>query len=163
MRIFKSWRIILLIAYVIGKKESKNYRAYEIKEESMSPSLFPGEYIFARLQKENPKRGIIVIFENEEKKFDVVKRVIGLPGEKISAKDGTVYINGEIINDTWAQDLTSDFAEVTIGSNQVFVLGDNRSVSTSDSRILGNIKWEDCFEVIYRYWPIDRLGQISKN
>ncbi len=160
MRVFKSWRIILLIAYFIGRKESKNYRAYEIKEESMSPSLFPGEYIFARLTKEKPKRGDIVIYENKEKKFDVVKRVIGLPGEKISAKDGTIYINSEIINDTWAQDLTSDFTEVEIGSKQVFVLGDNRSVSTSDSRILGNIEWEDCYEVIYRYWPIDRAGQL---
>ena len=160
MRVFKSWRMILLIAYFIGKRESKNYRAYEIKEESMSPSLLQGEYIFAKLAKENPKRGNIVIFENKEKKFDVVKRVIGLPGEKISAKDGTVYINGEVIQDTWAQDLTSDFPEVNIGSAQVFVLGDNRSVSTSDSRILGNIDWEDCYEAIYRYWPIDRLGQI---
>ena len=64
------------------QQEAKNYRAYEIKEESMSPSLLPGEYIFAKLAKLHPNRGDIVIFENNEKKFDVVKRVLGLPGPR---------------------------------------------------------------------------------
>ncbi len=160
MRVFRLRNIFLLIAYLIGKKEAKNYRAYEIKEESMSPNLLPGEYIFAKLAKLHPNRGDIVIFENNEKKFDVVKRVLGLPGEKISAKDGLLFINGQKINDPWAQDLTSDFAEITIGSNEVFVLGDNRSVSTSDSRLLGSIPWENCYEVVFRYWPLDRAGQI---
>ena len=82
MRVFRLRNIFLLIAYLIGKKEAKNYRAYEIKEESMSPNLLPGEYIFAKLAKLHPNRGDIVIFENNEKKFDVVKRVLGLPGEK---------------------------------------------------------------------------------
>ena len=77
MRVFKSWRMILLIAYFIGKKESKNYRAYEIKEESMSPSLLQGEYIFAKLAKENPKRGSVVIFENKGNKIVIQKPITG--------------------------------------------------------------------------------------
>ena len=160
MRVLSIRNIILLTTYLLGKKESEKYRAYEIKEDSMSPSLYPGEYIFAKLAKNNPLRGDIVVFENKEKKFEVVKRVLGLPNEKISAKDGVLYVNNKIIDDIWAQDLTSDFSEITIGPNQVFVLGDNRSVSTSDSRILGSIDWDECYEAIYRYWPIDRIGQI---
>jgi signal peptidase I len=160
MKVLSFRNIILLTTYLIGRKKSAKYRAYEIKEESMSPSLYPGEYIFAKLAKNNPRRGDVVIFKNIEKKFEVVKRVLGLPNEKVSAKDGALYINGQVIDDTWAQDLTSDFSEITVGLNQVFVLGDNRSVSTSDSRILGSIDWDECYEVIYRYWPFDRIGQI---
>ena len=160
MRVLRFRNIMLLITYIIGRKESAKYRAYEIKEESMSPSLSPGEYIFAKLAKNNPKRGDIVIFENIEKKFEVVKRVLGLPNEKISSKDGSLYIDGKVVNDAWAQDLTSDFSEITIEPTRVFVLGDNRSVSTSDSRILGSIDWDECYEVVYRYWPFDKIGRI---
>ncbi len=159
-RLFKLKRILMLVIYLIGRRKSKDFRVYEIKEESMAPHLLPGDYVFAKLTKDNPVRGDVIIFENKEKNFEVVKRVIGLPEEKISSKDGLLYIDGEIFDDKWGKEVTSDFAEVQIEAGEVFVLGDNRNSSTSDSRILGNITWGNCYQVIYRYWPLENLGQI---
>ena len=65
----------------------------------MSPELLPEDYIFALKVKNEIKRGDIVVFKNEEKGIDVVKRVIGLPGEIISSADGNVLINNEPISD----------------------------------------------------------------
>ena len=99
----------------------------------------------------------MVIFENSEKSISVVKRVLGLPGETVSASDGELKINGNSINDTWAKTVTDDFIDCKVNENQVFVLGDQRRLSTSDSRTLGAIDSSQCLKVKYRYWPYQRI------
>ena len=115
------------------------------------------DYIFALKVKNEIKRGDIVVFKNEEKGIDVVKRVIGLPGEIISSADGNVLINNEPISDPWARTITDDFIKYEIEENELFVLGDNRKLSTSDSRTLGAIDIDKCLKVKYRYWPYQRI------
>ena len=65
----------------------------------------------------------------------LIKRVYGLPGETIKCEDGVIYINDHKIEDPYATNLTSDFEAVTLGSDEYFLLGDNRSISL-DSRII---------------------------
>ena len=149
--------IFFVILYVILKKENKSFTTYEIKEESMSPELLPEDYVLATKTNEPLSRGDIVIFKNSEKSIDVVKRVVGLPGETISASNNELLVNGKTIEDPWAKTVTDDFIDCNVGENEVFVLGDQRRLSTSDSRTLGTINATDCLKLKYRYWPYQRI------
>ena len=149
--------IFFVILYVILKRENKSFTTYEIKEESMSPELLPEDYVLATKTNEPLSRGDIVIFKNSEKNIDVVKRVVGLPGETISASINELLINGKTIDDLWAKTVTDDFIDCNVGENEVFVLGDQRRLSTSDSRTLGTINATDCLKLKYRYWPYQRI------
>tara|TARA_B100000700_G_scaffold293955_1_gene355457 strand:+ start:351 stop:851 length:501 start_codon:yes stop_codon:yes gene_type:complete len=156
-RLFNFKTILILVLYLVFKNENKTIRAYEIKEESMKPALMPDEYVLSVKLKEAPKRGDVVIFTNTEKNIDVVKRVIGLPNENVSSSEGAIIINSEKIDDEWSQGLTDDFVSVELGNDEIFVLGDQRSISTSDSRTLGPIRYEDCWKLKVRYWPYQRF------
>ena len=149
--------IFFIILYVILKRENKSFTTYEIKEESMSPELLPEDYVLATKTNEPLSRGDIVIFKNSEKSIDVVKRVVGLPGETISASNNELLVNGKTIEDPWAKTVTDDFIDCNVGENEVFVLGDQRRLSTSDSRTLGTINATDCLKLKYRYWPYQRI------
>ena len=149
--------IFFVILYVILKRENKSFTTYEIKEESMSPELLTEDYVLATKTNEPLSRGDIVIFKNSEKSIDVVKRVVGLPGETISASNNELLVNGKTIEDPWAKTVTDDFIDCNVGENEVFVLGDQRRLSTSDSRTLGTINATDCLKLKYRYWPYQRI------
>ena len=149
--------IFFIILYVFLKRENKSFTTYEIKEESMSPELLPEDYVLATKTNEPLSRGDIVIFKNSEKSIDVVKRVVGLPGETISASNNELLVNGKTIEDPWAKTVTDDFIDCNVGENEVFVLGDQRRLSTSDSRTLGAINATDCLKLKYRYWPYQRI------
>ena len=149
--------IFFVILYVILKRENKSFTTYEIKEESMSPELLPEDYVLATKTNEPLSRGDIVIFKNSEKSIDVVKRVVGLPGETISSSNNELLVNGKTIEDPWAKTVTDDFIDCNVGENEVFVLGDQRRLSTSDSRTLGTINATDCLKLKYRYWPYQRI------
>ena len=149
--------IFFVLLYVILKRENKSFTTYEIKEESMSPELLPEDYVLATKTNEPLSRGDIVIFKNSEKSIDVVKRVVGLPGETISASNNELLVNGKTIEDPWAKTVTDDFIDCNVGENEVFVLGDQRRLSTSDSRTLGTINATDCLKLKYRYWPYQRI------
>ena len=149
--------IFFVILYVFLKRENKSFTTYEIKEESMSPELLPEDYVLATKTNEPLNRGDIVIFKNSEKSIDVVKRVVGLPGETISASNNELLVNGKTIEDPWAKTVTDDFIDCNVGENEVFVLGDQRRLSTSDSRTLGTINATDCLKLKYRYWPYQRI------
>jgi len=143
--------------YIVFRNENKSIRAYEIKEESMKPSLLPKEFVLASKLKDKPARGDIVIFNNNEKNIDVVKRVIGLPGEEVESKEGSILINSEKINDPWAKSFVDDFIKVQLRDDEIFVLGDQRTLSSSDSRTIGPIKYLECWILKVRYWPYFRF------
>ena len=153
-----NFRTLFLVAlYIFFKSDKRNITTYEIKEESMSPALLPDDYVLAITNKEPLSRGDIVIFKNHEKNIDVVKRIIGLPCETVGSENGRVLINDIEIDDIWAKTLTDDFIPQTLGDEEVFVLGDQRRLSSSDSRTLGPIPIQECWKLKYRYWPYQRF------
>lgn len=99
----------------------------------------------------NPQREDIVIFKHDGNLL--IKRVIGLPNETISCKDGVIYINGEVYDDLYSYGITSDFEEITIPENSYFVMGDNREHS-KDSRAWGYITSENVVaKAEFIYYP----------
>ena len=102
----------------------------------------------------------IVVLKNNEDGDKIIKRIIGLPGEKIEYKDNKLYINGKEIEDNFKTNETTDFTAET-KENEYFVLGDNRELS-KDSRYLGNFKKENIIgKVDFRFYPFDKLGFVE--
>ena len=152
-------RNLLFIGIYLLIKNNKvgKYRAYEIKEESMEPSLHEGDYVLAVKISESLKRGDIVIYEYHTKNIEIIKRVIGLPGETISNVDGELNINGEKLEENWSSGKSRNFETVTLGEDEIFVLGDNLEKSSSDSASIGPIKFKDCWKLKYLYWPYHKF------
>ena len=124
---------------------------------SMNPTLQDGEYILVnRLAYKigNPVRGDIVVFSFPmDPKQDLIKRVIGLPGESISVQDGKVMINGIPLEEPYiaAPPIYNGTWEVPEG--QLFVLGDNRNES-KDSHEWGLLPLENVVgRAVLIYWP----------
>ena len=103
----------------------------------------------------------IVVIKNEEDNDKIIKRVIGLPNEKIVYKDNVLYINDKIVtSDEIKFEDTNDF-EAETGDNEYFVLGDNRDIS-KDSRYLGNFKRSVILgRVSIRFYPFDKIGIVK--
>ena len=68
-----------------------------------------------------------------------------------------MHVNGHPIEDPWSKTVTDDFIEYKVSENEIFVLGDQRRLSTSDSRTLGAIDSSDCMKLKYIYWPYQRV------
>ena len=91
----------------------------------------------------------------------LIKRVYGLPGETIKCEDGVIYINDRKIDDPYATNETSDFEAVTLGSDEYFLLGDNRSISL-DSRIIGPVHRKDIEgHTDFIIWPFSKFGVVK--
>ncbi|MDH4119548.1 MAG: signal peptidase I [Acidimicrobiia bacterium] len=94
---------------------------------------------------------------------DLIKRVIGLPGDTVEIKANSVVINGQPLTEPYLNDGTAmaDMPLRTIPEGQLWVMGDNRNES-SDSRVFGPIEVEDVVgQAILRIWPLDRIGGLG--
>lgn len=107
----------------------------------------------------NMKRFDVIAFEYADTKY-LIKRVIGLPGDKVEYRNNTLYINGEVIEEEFLDGhQTEDFSLITMGYETIpegkyLVLGDNRENSL-DSRSFGLINEEDILgKVSLKIWPI---------
>lgn len=134
---------------------------------SMYPTLQDGEVGLSSLIDKSVERFDIVVVWAENKY--IVKRVVGLPGETISCKDETIYIDGKAIEEDFLdesytsqfEDFTSDFEEVTLGNDEYFLLGDNRNDS-KDSRYYGAFKKDDIKSVgFFGLWPLNDFGKTE--
>ena len=115
----------------------------------------------------SPKSGDVIVFlpNGNEKSHYYVKRVIGVPGDKVQIKSGLLYVNGELY-DTEDTDTIKNAGvaeeEITVGEDEYFVLGDNRNAS-SDSRKeeVGMIKRDKIGGKAWlRFYPFDQFGVI---
>lgn len=147
---------------------------HKIKGASMHPNFPDGEYLLTdkvSYRFGEPKRGDVIVFKapvNEEEEF--IKRIIGLPGEKISIKNSEVSINGTPLTESYiaSELLTSggnflqEGSSVTVPGGEYFVLGDNRPHS-SDSRTWGFVaKKKITGRAWLIYWPPKSAGLIAK-
>ena len=135
---------------------------YRVEVISMAPALVEGEYIFINnlsYSAEPLQRGDIIVFKHPGE--DLVKRIIGLPGETIEIRDGHVLINGLILNEAYLKaPMRSTMPAKQIERDHYFVLGDNRN-NSSDSRVWGAISKDDIIgRVWFVYWPLSHMRLI---
>jgi signal peptidase I len=124
---------------------------------SMIPTLKNGEYILINrlaYKTGQPERGDIIVFSlPADNGQDLIKRVIGLPGETVHISDGVVTINGVKLQEAYIAQIPLYFGEWTVPAGNLFVLGDNRNDSR-DSHQWGLLPLENVIgKSVLIYWP----------
>ncbi|OGK28901.1 signal peptidase I [Candidatus Roizmanbacteria bacterium RIFCSPHIGHO2_02_FULL_40_9] len=144
-----------------------------VKGSSMDDSFHNGQYILTNklaYRFGHLSRGDVIVFESPENKdIDFIKRIIGLPGDRIKIENRDVFVNGIALKEYYIKDKTDVYEngfmregeEIVVPKNEIFVLGDNRPRS-SDSRIFGPIPVQGVIgKVFFRYFPADKVGTIK--
>lgn len=193
LREIGSWVAVIVVALFLSLFiDSTVIAKAEVEQSSMENTLFEGQQlIVSKLSYafDEPKRGDIIIFlENEEKgnvidtfirslkgRFSssdeiaaeqerLVKRVIGVPGDEIDIQDGSVFINGEKLEESYANGETlpgNIELPITVEEDELFVIGDNREVSR-DSRDFGPIDVKQVEgKAVFRIHPFNKMGKVE--
>ena len=132
---------------------------------SMIPTLQDGEYVLVnRLAYNNalPDRGDIIVFSSPQSPdLDLIKRVIGLPGDTVNISGGVVQVNGQTLNEPYIAAAPIYNGNWSVPEGNLFVLGDNRNDS-SDSHAWGLLPIENVIgKAILIYWPIPEWNLIE--
>jgi signal peptidase I len=145
------------------------YRPIRVEGASMTPTLLDQERLFIDLFSykfglADIKRGDTVAFwypENPTKSY--IERVIGLPGETIEVKNGSVIVNGAKLTENYIRPEYRDdrhYPATVIPGNEYFVLGDHR-ISANDSRDWGFVPRGYIYgKAVFVFWPLDRAGSV---
>jgi len=144
--------VLVTIAFLVVNALIGRFR---IEQVSMQPNLHEGEYVIVDKVSyafRQPERGEIVVLKNPNPgQPDLIKRVIGLPGETIDVRGGQVHINGQPLTEPYIkQPMASDYPAKELQAGQYFVMGDNRN-NSEDSRIFGARPADD---IVGRAWII---------
>lgn len=148
---------------------------YRIDGSSMSPTLTNGQYLLINnfsYYLNEPDRGDIIVFQHPNSDLNLIKRVIGVPGDRVEIKDVTHLVNGEEVsqravlvngvelNEPYIQALPNYTGDWVVPEGKFFVLGDNRN-SSSDSHSWGFLPEENIVgRAIVVYWPISDWEQV---
>jgi signal peptidase I len=145
----------------------------QVKGASMVPTFSTGDYIFTSkitYKIRSIQRGDVVVFkEPKRSEIEYIKRVIGLPGDQVMVRSGIVYLNNVPLQENYINLSTplqpfgflQEGIPVVVPPDHIFVMGDNREVS-SDSREFGPIRISSLIgQVFYRYFPFNKVGTLT--
>lgn len=115
-----------------------------------------------------PERFDIIVFPYQyQENTYYIKRIIGLPGETVQIEDGTIYVDGEVLEESYGKETMRSAGiasqPIELGEDEYFVLGDNRN-NSSDSRdpSVGKIKGDDIVgRAFIRIWPFEKFGILK--
>lgn len=131
----------------------------KVNGNSMYKTLDGSEFMILNKLAKIDRYDIVVV---DTKSDELIKRVYGLPGEKISIENNSIYINDKKIEDVYAYGETSNYESITLGSDEYFILGDNRVVSL-DSRTIGPVKKSQVKGTTnFILYPFSRFGKVEK-
>ena len=167
------WVIILLVAVAVSfLVRTFAFQTFFIPSGSMEPTLMVGDRIVVdKLSVEfgSINIGDILVFKAPPTEncggtpvTDLVKRVIGTPGDTLTSKGNTIYVNGKPLAEKWThtEPLGPPIGVVHVKANQYFMMGDNHSDSC-DSRSWGPITRSDIIgKAFLRIWPLSRFGSL---
>ena len=145
-------------------------QTFKIPSESMQSTLLVKDRVLVNklsYRVHDIHRGDVIVFTRPPKETntdikDLIKRVVGLPGESVEGRDGHILIDGRTLTEPYLDPgkATTDFAPVTIPAGSLFVMGDNRDHS-QDSRFFGPIEQRTVVgRAFLRIWPFGRLGWL---
>ncbi|MNS39707.1 Signal peptidase I T [compost metagenome] len=148
-----------------------------IPSESMRPTLEVGDRLIVEKVTYHfgpPNRGDIVVFNPPERAGGngnaFIKRVVGLPGDKLHIDEGKVFINGKPLTEPYIAEaplyMEPDWASLgmpdgVVPKGSVFVMGDNRN-NSQDSHVWGPLPIKNIIgQTVFRFWPVNRLGPVG--
>lgn len=147
--------IFWLVNSVIGR--------YRIDGSSMNPTLFNGQYLLINnfsYYLDEPERGDIIVFRHPNQDLNLIKRVIGLPGDKVEVDNQQVIVNGEVLEEPYIQEEPTYAGAWEVPPDTLFVLGDNRN-NSSDSHTWQFLPQENILgRAVIVYWPPKDWMQI---
>ncbi|MFL5992219.1 MAG: signal peptidase I [Rubrobacteraceae bacterium] len=161
--------IILLVSFVLvfGFVRPFVVEAFWIPSASMVPTLKYGDRVLVNkfiYRFTEPQRGDIIVFKSVEGDGqDLIKRVVGVPGDEIAVRGGKLFVNGEPQKEPYVNKKFPDrsfYAPTTVPKDHVFAMGDNRA-NSQDSRVFGPVPEKNIEgEAFLRFWPPDRIGGL---
>ena len=158
-----AWQLVLLACIVYAVLA---LRPGQVSGLSMEPRIDSDEYVVINAlayRLGSPARGDIVAFKHERSAPSVyLKRVIGLPGDRVAIDRGVVSVDGSVLPEPYVQFRDSrSFPAVVVPAGSYYVLGDNRA-NSDDSRAWGFVPADDLIgRAVIAVWPTDRVGSIK--
>lgn len=176
LRQVREWTVIVVVAVLIAVVvRAFLLQQFYISGPSMEPTMFQDNRVLVEkvsYRFRDPRRGEVVVFDratvagNTVQHDDLIKRVIGVPGDRVEIRSCDVVVNGVVIIEPYLESPTAesadpvercrmtDMGEVVIEDDHYFVMGDNR-VESFDSRAFGTIRSEIILgRAIAIVWPI---------
>ncbi len=140
----------------------------KVEGTSMQPRLVDQERIFVNrfiYRFTDIHRGDIVVFwDPRDRSKSFIKRVVGIPGDELEIRYGSLYVNGRRVDEPYLRPEFRDHDTLrreTVPPGQYFVLGDHRN-SSNDSRNWGFVPRELIYgKAVFRYWPVSRMGPVD--
>jgi signal peptidase I len=140
----------------------RGMRFFLVPSRSMEPALLPGDQIITLKEKEY-QRGDIVVVDDKTAGY-IVKRIIGLPGDRLEVQGGALYLNGAYVSEPYIMEPIAYVLApaVTVPAGKVFLLGDNRNLS-EDSHMDGRAWAMNAVigRVVFTYYPYERWGPVA--
>jgi signal peptidase I len=154
--------VLTLVIFLVIRFAVQNFR---IEGFSMEPNFHDGQYLFVNkliYMLQPPQRGDVIVFvPPNNSSRDFIKRVIGLPGERVEIRSGTVFINGEPLIENYPLNPGAySTGAIVVPPDEYFVLGDNRNYS-SDSHSWGTVPAKKIIgKAWFSYWPPQMIGLV---
>ncbi len=140
-------------------------RTPQVSGLSMAPRIASGEIVVINTMSYRwgqPARGDVIAFRHDAPAPETfIKRIVGVPGDRISIRSGKVYLNGTALSEPYVRYADDrSFPPVQVPAGSLYVLGDNRADS-DDSRFWGFVRQEEVLgKVLAGIWPVGHLGAI---
>lgn len=182
LRQVREWTVIVVVAVLIAVVvRAFLLQQFYISGPSMEPTMFQDNRVLVEklsYRFRDPRRGEVVVFDratvagNTVQHDDLIKRVIGVPGDRVEIRSCDVVVNGSVISEPYLDQVTAgnedpvercrmtDMGEVIVEEDHYFVMGDNR-VESFDSRAFGTIRADIILgRAVAIVWPVDMFGLL---
>jgi len=160
MKIIKSLLPYIIIIIVVILVRTFIATPVRVNGSSMYPTL-KGDEIMLLNKLGHIDRFDIVVLKIDGREDNLIKRIIGLPGETVEIKDNEIYINDKKLEDKYGYGVTYNIDKVTLKEDEYFILGDNRKISL-DSRVFGTIyKNEIKGTTNFIMFPFKSFGKVK--
>lgn len=160
MKLLKSLIPYIVIIVIVVFIRTFIITPVKVNGNSMYPTLEGNEIMLLNKLGEIDRFDIVVLKLDGENN-NLIKRIIGLPGETVEIKNNKIYIDDEVLDDPYGYGITYNIDPVTLGDDEYYILGDNRIVSL-DSRVFGKIKRSEIKGTTnFIMYPFSKIGKVD--